>query len=213
MPDLVSIPVRFHILAVQHLRFITPAAPTLVSEPPTGENWIHEVKFDGWRCQIIKDDRGIRLYSRQGADWTGRLPRILEAVGSIKPDSFIIDGELVGVANGDFYDIPTAIKRQQVCVVAFDLMHLDGIDTRLRPLNERRHLLQGILAPGMPIIFSETFPDGTVLLREVEARGLEGIVSKRVDLKYQVGASIGGRRSLPHGSRRTRTGSRRWADR
>lgn len=159
------------------LRYIKPAVPIRVSEPPTGENWLHEIKWDGWRCQIIKDDDGIRVYARRGANWTRRLPGIVEAAEAIKADNFIIDGELFGVAADDFHSIPTAIRRHEVCVVAFDIVYLNGEDTRHIALEKRRALLKGILLGRLPIIVSQVFHDGEVLLKSVEVRGLEGIVS------------------------------------
>lgn len=113
-------------------------------------------------------------------DWTGRLLGIVESAATIQADSFIIDGELIGTggngSGGAFYDIPTSIKRDEVCVVAFDLMHLDGRDTRTLPLLERRTLLRPLVEDESSIVFSEAFPDGAALLREADERGLEGIV-------------------------------------
>jgi ATP-dependent DNA ligase len=74
---------------------VQPAAPVLVTAIPTGPNWLHEIKWDGWRCQIIKDEGGFRIYSRNRKDWTTRLPRIVGAARKLEAQSFFIDGELV----------------------------------------------------------------------------------------------------------------------
>ena len=135
----------------------------------------------------MKDDRGVRVYSRRGTDWTGELPGIVEAAAAIGAENFIVDGELVSQTPGDFYALPTAIKKRRVCVVAFDFLHLNGENTRPMMLEDRRVLLEDLLVSNSPIMFSPAFPDGEALLEAAEQRGLEGIVSKRKGLRYQSG--------------------------
>jgi bifunctional non-homologous end joining protein LigD len=80
---------------VSRLPFIVPAVPILVGQPPTGPEWLHEIKWDGWRIQIIRDAEGIQFYSRHKTDWTKRLPGIVAAACELKADAFIIDAELI----------------------------------------------------------------------------------------------------------------------
>ena len=63
--------------------FVTPAAPVLAKAPPKGECWVHEAKWDGYRCQVVKDGKTVRLFSKTGTDWTKRLPSMVEAMASL----------------------------------------------------------------------------------------------------------------------------------
>ena len=77
------------------LAFIRPLSPSAAVRPPKGDDWLHEPKWDGSRFQIIKDGSDIRLYSRHGAEYTDRLPGMVEAFGKLPTQSAILDGELV----------------------------------------------------------------------------------------------------------------------
>jgi bifunctional non-homologous end joining protein LigD len=174
---------------VQRLRFITPAAPVLVSSPPTGTDWLHEIIWDGWRLQIIRDVRGVRIYSRNRVDWCDRLPDIAEAVAALDAKEVILDAELV--SDGGFYSLHTAIKRRQVSAIAFDVMHLDGVDLRGRFLQERKEKLADLLAKtGDCLQVAELFTDGVKLLKAAEEHRFEGIVSKRRGSIYRSGRCL-----------------------
>jgi bifunctional non-homologous end joining protein LigD len=173
---------------VQRLSFIQPAQPILVKEPPTGPVWIHEIKWDGWRCQIIKDFDGIRVFTRKANDWTDELPTIVKAAQALKAKRFIIDGELIASTEGqDFNTIPAAVRRRQVTFIAFDLMHLNATDMRRSRLEDRKEVLAGLINDSDAIQLSEMFNDPHELLKAAEAYGLEGIVSKRKDMPYRSG--------------------------
>jgi bifunctional non-homologous end joining protein LigD len=77
------------------LAFIRPLSPSAAVRPPKGDDWLHEPKWDGFRFQVIKDGAGVRLYSKSGADYTDRLPTMVEAFGNLPTQSAILDGELV----------------------------------------------------------------------------------------------------------------------
>ena len=77
------------------LSFIEPMLPTLVKEPPEGDEWIHEIKYDGYRTQLIIDGSGVRAYTRNGFDWTDRYRLVLRAADSLKCGSAILDGEMI----------------------------------------------------------------------------------------------------------------------
>jgi ATP-dependent DNA ligase len=178
------------------LEFIPPLIPTLVDQPPEGEGWIHEVKFDGYRAQIIVQNGDARVYTRNGYDWSTKLWPIALAGQALPCKSAIIDGEVI-VCNekgaSDFNAIGRAIKAEpsRLCYVAFDLLHLDGRDLRAKPLVERRAKLAELVRdkPGK-IQFSESFEgDAAVIFRAIDAMGLEGMVSKRADSRYKSGPS------------------------
>jgi bifunctional non-homologous end joining protein LigD len=76
-------------------KFIKPCKPTAAKIPPKGDGWLHEPKLDGYRLQVVKDGRQVRLYSRGGHDWTKRLARLAESLKAIPCRSAVIDGELV----------------------------------------------------------------------------------------------------------------------
>jgi bifunctional non-homologous end joining protein LigD len=173
---------------VKRLKFIPPAIPILVEQPPMGPDWAHEIKWDGWRCQVIKDLSGLRIYTRKANDWTEELPTIVEAARALTARRFIIDGELVANAVGhDFHTLPAAIRRKQVNLIAFDLMHLNATHMRSARLEDRKEALAGLIRGSQLIQLSEIFDDPIGLLKSAEVYGLEGIVSKRKDLQYRSG--------------------------
>jgi bifunctional non-homologous end joining protein LigD len=180
------------------LGFIEPMAPTLVSEVPAGDEWQHEIKFDGYRTQIVLDRGSARAFTRRGFNWTGRYPGIVEAAGGLACRSAIIDGEVIvqdAQGRSDFGSFKEAMAQRpnDLVFMAFDLLHLDGKDLRSRPLEERREglrLLLGENAPDCCIHFSDhVVGNGAELLAAADSMGLEGIVSKRRSSRYRSGAS------------------------
>ncbi|MDX8496896.1 ATP-dependent DNA ligase [Mesorhizobium sp. VK4C] len=178
-----------------HLNFIPPLLPMLVEKPPEGEAWIHEVKFDGYRSQIVIDNDGVRIFTRRGHDWTAKYSDIAKAAASLNAGSAIIDGEVIVLNDAgvsDFGELRRAITRRQhdLYFVAFDLLHLNGHDLRDMPLVDRREILQAMIPAGSRIQFSEALPGtGSALFHLVEQSGLEGVVSKRKDSVYRSGPS------------------------
>jgi bifunctional non-homologous end joining protein LigD len=180
---------------VSRVAFIPPALPKLRSSPPSGDQWLHEVKLDGFRVQLHKAERAVTIYSRNGADFTRRFPAIATAVLALPVSSCIIDGELVAPgASGepDFRELLHGRVRG-ACVYAFDLFMWKGRDIRERPLEQRRARLEALLkrASTRLIRFSDDFPDAGALLAACARRGLEGIVSKRKDSAYRSGVRSG----------------------
>ncbi|CAN7460088.1 ATP-dependent DNA ligase [Mesorhizobium sp. LjNodule214] len=169
--------------------------PTLVEKPPEGDGWLHEIKFDGYRTQIIVDGYGVRLFTRRGLDWTDKYRDLAQAAGNLGVESTIIDGEVI-VTNeaglSDFKALRKAITRRQhdLYFVAFDLLHLSGHDLRDMPLEDRREILQAMIPAGGRIQFSQALPgDAKSIFHLVDQAGLEGMVSKRRDSKYRSGPS------------------------
>ncbi|MDX8438371.1 ATP-dependent DNA ligase [Mesorhizobium australafricanum] len=182
------------------LTFIKPMEPELVEQPPNGDGWAHEVKFDGYRTQLIKDEDGIRLYTKTGIDWTEKYRPTAAEAADLKADSFIIEGEMI-VTNeaglSDFHALRSAITKrpQDLYLVAFDLLHLNGHDLRDMPLKDRRAGLHAIIPPGLRIQFSEALPGtGDAVYHLACEANLEGIVSKRLDSVYRSGSTMNWRK-------------------
>jgi DNA ligase D-like protein (predicted ligase) len=178
-----------------HLRFIEPQLATPVDEPPDGAHWIHEIKHDGYRCQVLLERGQARVLTRNGYDWSDRYPSIVRAASRLRCQSAIIDGEVIvqdGDGASDFDSLNTAMRwrPESIILYAFDLMHLDGADLRRETLSLRRSILKVLVGTGdeNPIQFSEEFHgDGMVLFKACAERGLEGIVSKQGLAPYRSG--------------------------
>ncbi|TIX28292.1 RNA ligase family protein [Mesorhizobium sp.] len=179
--------------AGERLAFIEPMKPTLVLAPPAGDGWTHEVKFDGYRSQLIIDATGTRIHSSSGADWSLKYKPLVEAAKSLDVTSAIIDGEIILTNDAglpDFKALRSAITRrpQDLYLVAFDLLHLNGHDLRNMACQDRREILQGLMPAGGRIQFSEALPgDAASIYALVDQAGLEGMVSKRTDSLYRSG--------------------------
>ena len=129
------------------LRFIEPQLASPVDKPPEGTHWIHEIKHDGYRSQVVIERGQVRVFSRNGHDWSDRYPSIVRAAANLHCQSAIIDGEAI-VQDGDgasnFEALSSAMRRQphSIILYAFDLLHLDGKDFRQQTLLERRAQLE-----------------------------------------------------------------------
>jgi bifunctional non-homologous end joining protein LigD len=169
--------------------FIPPALATRIDRVPTGERWVHEIKFDGYRVQLHIANDDIIVLTRRGNDWTKRFRKIAADAYLINAKSAIIDGEIViPAADGttDFSVLQNELKGQsiRIVMVAFDLLYLDGQDVRKLPLLERKAILQKLIAK-TAIQFSESFElDGREMFKHACRTGLEGIVSKVRDSRY-----------------------------
>jgi len=164
--------------------------PTL----PSGSDWLHEIKHDGFRIIARKNGAQVRLYSRPGNDLTRRFPLIVETLVRLRSRSCIIDGEAVacddnGVASFDLVRHHRANGR--IFLYAFDLIELNGDDLRRDPLEVRKATLASIVAKASPgIRFNEYIEgDGPTVFAHACKMGLEGIVSKRKNSAYRSGRS------------------------
>jgi bifunctional non-homologous end joining protein LigD len=174
-------------------RYLQPAAPTLRSAPPHGEQWLHEVKFDGWRIQLHKHGRSAAAFTKNGHDHSSRFRWMVDALACLKGmHSLVIDGELVacdGDGRPDFYRLHFHRHDRAVCVWAFDLLHHNGRDLRELPLFKRKARLEKLILAAKAdwLHYSESFDDGIELLKAADRMKLEGIVSKRRDAPYRPG--------------------------
>ena len=163
---------------------------TLVDTVPTGNDWLHEVKYDGYRALVAIGAKGPRIYTRTGLDWTGRFPGIAEAA-ALLPGSALIDGEIVAFKGGkpDFSTLQEAISNggEGLTLFAFDLLSQGGEDLTKLPLLARKERLRVLLQGGdARIQFSEHIQGAGEKLFETMCReGYEGVVSKRADAPYR----------------------------
>ena len=168
---------------------------TLVGEAPAGDDWIHELKFDGYRVLCLLQDGDARVITRNGKDWTDNFPGIREAIRALPAATAAVDGELVvldreGISSFQLLQNSLSGARAgEPLLYAFDLLALDGEDLRGRPLLERKAALAELLAdPPERIRFSDhVVGQGEAFFRKACGMGVEGIISKRADRPYRGG--------------------------
>ena len=165
--------------------FVIPAQPVLASRPPSGTDWVHEIKHDGYRLIVRREGTTVRLYSRNAIDLTARLSAIAAVAERIKAKSFTIDGEAV-VLGPDGLSRFDELRRREAArtavLYAFDLIEHDGEDLRNRPFLDRNAALAQLLRNTSGILLNEHIAeDGPTVFEHVCRLGAEGIVSKRVD--------------------------------
>lgn len=162
------------------------------STPPTGEAWLHETKWDGYRLLTDLDHGKAKLRSRNDLDWTARVPHIVEALQALPVRQARLDGELVALdarGDSDFAGLQQALKDgngQRLRYVLFDMPGVAGVDLTRTPLLERKQLLEDLLADADEVLAFSTHVQGhgAEVFAAAGHRGLEGIVSKRVDSGY-----------------------------
>jgi DNA ligase D-like protein (predicted ligase) len=174
--------------------FVRPQLSRPVEKPPSGPQWLHEIKLDGYRMAARIDNGRVQLLTRTGLDWTDKYPSAIAALANLNIKTVYIDGELCGV---DEAGLPTFAHTQaatdgernvQLVYYAFDLLHLDGWDLSGLQLIERKALLEPLLAnkPGLQFNGHE-IGDGELILKHAGKLGFEGVVSKTVDAPYAPG--------------------------
>jgi bifunctional non-homologous end joining protein LigD len=176
-----------------------PQLARLVKDPPEGDDWLHEMKYDGYRIGCRIDGSAVRLISRNGKDWTAAFPEICEAALKLGVRRALIDGEVAIVlpdGRTSFQDLQNAFSggsRRGLVYFAFDLLHVGGETLLRRPLTERKEeLLRLVGKPGARsrIRYSEHVAgQGARMFAEACRLKLEGIVSKRRDSEYKTGRS------------------------
>jgi bifunctional non-homologous end joining protein LigD len=161
---------------------VAPCLPTKTDQLPSGSQWLHEIKHDGFRVIARKNGAQVRLYSRPGNDLTHRFPLIVETLARLRSRSCIIDGEAVACDDDGITSFNLVRYRrhdESIFLYAFDLIELNGDDLRPDPLEGRKAALLMILAKAGPgIRFNEHMEgDGETVFRHACKLGLEGIVS------------------------------------
>ena len=181
------------------LAFVEPMKPCLVDSAPEGDFWLHELKYDGYRTELAIDGGEARAFTRTGLDWTERYREVVAAARQLDCRSALIDGEIILQGAGglsDFSSLRRELARKRpsgLLFMAFDLLHLDGLDLRQEPVEARRERLRFLLTgldPEASIRFSDHIVGkGAEVFAAAEAMGAEGIVSKRLGSRYRSGPS------------------------
>jgi bifunctional non-homologous end joining protein LigD len=178
---------------------LSPQLATLVTDPPRGDEWLHELKYDGYRLLCMIEDGKPRLLTRRGIDWTYRFPHVASAARRLPIKDGIVDGEVVAIGPDgapNFQLLQNALsggRQNRLIFYAFDLPHCGGYELYRTPLVERKSLLQELLdgADSQDVIrmSSHIVGSGAEVFRQACRRGLEGVVSKRIDSSYVLGRS------------------------
>jgi DNA ligase D-like protein (predicted ligase) len=169
--------------------FIEPITAKAVKALPEGDEWLYEVKWDGYRALLLKDGDKVRILSRNNNDLTAAYPAVRTAASRLRADSAIVDGEIVAL-DGDGRPSFQALQHRRahaghvIAFYAFDLLHLNGEDLRRRPLHERIARLPAVVR-GSGLLLSSPLPGTAAQVTDAVARlGLEGVIAKRKDSRY-----------------------------
>jgi bifunctional non-homologous end joining protein LigD len=177
-------------------RSFRPQLATPAARVPDGEEWLHEIKFDGYRTITRIDGGDIRLFTRTGLDWTDRYGVMTQGFRGLPCQQALIDGEIVvqderGIASfAALQDALAEGRTHELIFFAFDLIYLDGFDLTEAPLLERKQaleeLLDPVIGPSTPLQISEhVLGHGRAFFEQASQLGLEGVISKRADAPYQ----------------------------
>jgi bifunctional non-homologous end joining protein LigD len=177
---------------------IEPQLATLARQPPSHGDWSYEIKFDGYRMMSRIQNCDVRLITRNGYNWTDRMPKLRDALDALSVHDAWLDGEAV-VLNAagvpDFNALQNAFDRlgkAQIVLFVFDLMWMNGTDLRAWPLRDRRAVLADLMATvDSPLVrYSDDFTDDPAsILKSARKMKLEGIIGKRADASYRSGRS------------------------
>jgi DNA ligase D-like protein (predicted ligase) len=176
--------------------FIAPMLLVRSDTLPEGPNWAYELKLDGYRALAIKSAGKVRLRSRNDKDFSTRYPGLVEALGSM-PDETVLDGEVVALdeeGRPSFNALQNRGPGEPLHYFIFDLLVLRGRDVMAEPLLKRRALIEKHVLPTLadPIRYSPILEASLAnLIRSVKEQGLEGLVAKRRDSKYEPGERSG----------------------
>jgi len=172
---------------------LTPMAAAAVKQLPDGEEWLYEVKFDGYRALIIKEDAHIELKSRNHKDLTPMYPGIAAAALKLSADQAVIDGEIVALDESGRPAFQALQHRgshpkHQIVFYAFDVLHFDGRDMTGETIEKRRALLPKLVGKNPVIRVSDDLPgSASQVVQAVRSLGLEGVIAKRRGSLYQPG--------------------------
>ncbi|HWD60686.1 MAG TPA: DNA ligase D, partial [Stellaceae bacterium] len=174
----------------------TPQLATAAAAAPEGDEWLHEIKYDGYRIVARIEGGAARLITRKGLDWSDKFPALAERLAALPVKSAILDGELVALrpdgttSFADLQDAISAKRTDRLVYFAFDLLYRDGWDLTGAPLEKRKAALAELIPPqadGMLRYSDHHIGDGARFLAQAATHGLEGIVAKRRDKPYEAG--------------------------
>ena len=173
-----------------------PQLATLTDEVPHGDDWVHEIKYDGYRILCRVTNQSATLFTRNGTDWTTKLPRMAEAAAALPVKNAWLDGEVVALkpdGSISFQALQNAFDRRSeanLVYYVFDLLYLDGYDLKQATLLDRKQTLAAIVprdGSGLIRYSDHITGRGEAVFAEACRRGMEGIVSKRTDAAYRAG--------------------------
>jgi bifunctional non-homologous end joining protein LigD len=174
--------------------FVPPQLATLEEKPPSGDEWLHELKFDGYRMLCHLNPGGVRFWSRNKKDWTHKFPHLGKAIKEFPARVAILDGEVVAVdakGRASFQKLQQAMKTGDAGFIfhVFDLIYLDGFNLTRTPLRLRKSLLESLfesVQAKSPLRYSDHVQgDGAKFFKQACSYGIEGIVSKLADSAYE----------------------------
>jgi bifunctional non-homologous end joining protein LigD len=176
--------------------FVEPQLAKLEDQPPEGADWLHEIKYDGYRIQARKAGDRVELTTRNGKNWTARYPVIADAIRALGPGSLAIDGELVAVddeGQSRFELLQnTGTGDPTLVYYAFDLLSLEGEDLTRKPLRQRKERLAEIVGDDRILRYSDHVEgEGEEVIARACSMRLEGIISKKADASYRSGRGSG----------------------
>lgn len=173
--------------------FVTPMAAVAVKQLPEGPEWLYEVKWDGYRALILKDGTRVQIQSRNHKDLTGMYPGVAAAALTLTAAQVVLDGEIVALDESGrpaFQALQHrgAHPKHRIVLYAFDVLHIDGRDMTLEPIEKRRALLPKIIGENPVIRISDDLRgSATQVVEAVRSLGLEGVIAKRRGSLYQPG--------------------------
>jgi len=172
-------------------KFIAPQLATLVDAPPAGDDWLHEIKYDGYRAIAAVGAGHCRIFTRSGQDWTEKFANVATALRDLDVESALLDGEIVALdddGRSSFAALQHGLKegKTPLTYFVFDLLELNGRDLRKEPLRHRKEILKRLLqSPPRAIRYSDhVVGHGAEVLAKACGMHLEGIVSKRAEGTY-----------------------------
>ncbi|MCA1579085.1 MAG: non-homologous end-joining DNA ligase [Acidobacteria bacterium] len=175
--------------------FVSPQLATLVREAPKGKEWLHELKFDGYRLLCFLERGHVRLWTRNQKDWTDKFPDVVKALQTLRVQSAILDAEVVAVdASGrsSFQMLQQSIKKtagRNLVLQVFDLMYINGYSIVRVPLVDRKQVLAELMdtvSGNRMLRYSDHVEgNGPKFLKQACDYGIEGIVSKLADSAYE----------------------------
>ncbi|HEX2763186.1 MAG TPA: DNA ligase D, partial [Allosphingosinicella sp.] len=173
--------------------FREPQKATLVDHVPSGSGWVHEMKYDGYRCLLAIGGGKARIYTRSGLDWSDKFPEIVEAALELDVGSALLDGEIVRLddqGRSSFSALQQAISEggRGLTLFLFDALEIDGEDLTRFPNIERKNRLATLIGEGRPpaLLYADHIVGrGEELLNAMCEAGQEGIISKRADAPYR----------------------------
>jgi bifunctional non-homologous end joining protein LigD len=175
---------------------LEPQLATLVARPPDGDDWLHEIKWDGYRIGAIVHRGAVSLWSRNALDWTRKLPDIVAAIERLGLTEAAFDGELIAArgTQADFSTLQSTLSGERAATlsyVLFDVHYIDGVSLLRTPLRDRKALLAKLLAkPPRHLAFSSHIDGSAAQAFELaRQQGFEGIISKRANGFYHEGRS------------------------